>query len=286
MMKIPNMKQLRVWAMGITFFVLIGAGGGWVYLSGKLYDTAIPQAHAQVTGECKAGRNCSVASLTASGNLSGVKYTATAADGAAGFVCSNEGCRFCLNPSCTMYWESDGGGSLTTLSSVSLGSNATVSGALSTKQGTATTYGVVAKGTPVTSDVGNVGAGTDDLMTYAMAANTIASAGRGVRITAWGTTANNVNAKTVTLNFGSQVIMTQALTTSIAGTWRISAVVLRSGTDTQDIFAELLQLSTIIHKQTLTSGTQDDGAAITIKCTGTATSNNDIVQDGLLVEVF
>lgn len=132
--------------------------------------------------------------------------------------------------------------------------------------------------------VGNVGAGTDDLITYAMPANTLTASGRGLRIRAWGTTANNANAKTVTLNWGSQVIMTQALTTSLAGTWRIDATVLRTGSSTQDVFAELLQLSTVLDKHTLTAGTQTETGAITIKCTGTATTDNDIVNEGLLVE--
>lgn len=136
-----------------------------------------------------------------------------------------------------------------------------------------------------TTAVGNVGAGADDLMTYDLPANALGS-GHGVRVRAWGTTANNANVKTLEMLFGSQVIMTQALTQNIAGSWRIDAEILRSGTDTQDIFAELLQLATILHKQTLTAGTQDDGSAITIKCRGTATLNNDIVQEGMRVEVF
>lgn len=135
-----------------------------------------------------------------------------------------------------------------------------------------------------TTAVGNVGTGTDDLITYSLPTNSLTANGKGVRITVWGTTANNSNAKTVTLNWGGQVIMTQALTISIAGTWRISALAIRTGTDTQDVFAELLQLATVLDKHTLTAGTQDDGAAIVIKCTGTATSNNDIVQEGMLVE--
>lgn len=137
-----------------------------------------------------------------------------------------------------------------------------------------------------TTAVGNVGGGTDDLQSYDLPANVLSANGVTLRIYAWGTTANNVNAKTVTLNFGSQTIMTQALTTSLAGTWRIEAIVARTGSSTQDIFAELLQLSTIIHKHTLTAGTQTDTAAITIKCTGAATADNDIVQEGLVVEVM
>ena len=144
----------------------------------------------------------------------------------------------------------------------------------------------VAKANANSAAVGNVGAGTDDLMTYSLPANSLSKTNSVIRILAWGTTTNNGNAKTVTLNFGSQTILTQALTVSIAGTWRISAAIIKSGSNTQDIFAELLQLATIVHNQTLTAGTQTDTAAITIKCTGAATADNDIVQEGLVVETM
>jgi len=136
------------------------------------------------------------------------------------------------------------------------------------------------------TNVGNVGAATDTLQTYDLPASVLSVNGRTLRITAWGTTANNANAKTLTMAFGGQTIMTQALTTSIAGTWRITATVVRTGDSTQDIFAELLQLTTIVHKQTVTAGTQTDTAAITIKCTGAATTDDDIIQDGLIVELL
>ncbi len=135
------------------------------------------------------------------------------------------------------------------------------------------------------SDVGNVGGGTDDLHTYAMPAKVLNETGRSLYIKAWGRTANNANAKTVTLNFGGQVIMTQALTISIAGTWVIEARIGKTGASTQRIFAELKQLATSLEKHTSTAGTQTDTAAITIKCTGAATADNDIVQEGMIVEV-
>lgn len=134
--------------------------------------------------------------------------------------------------------------------------------------------------------VGNVGAGTDDLITYALPANTLSANGMGVRVTAYGTTANNGNAKTVTLNFGATAILTQALTASIAGSWRIAAEIMRTGVDTQDCIAALNQGATDIAHAEFTATTIDDGAAITIKCTGAATDNNDIVQEGLLIELL
>ena len=136
--------------------------------------------------------------------------------------------------------------------------------------------------------VGNVGAGEDDLMTYAMAANVLNAASNGVRICAWGSAANNANAKTLKLYLGTATIISQSLTASIAGKWVIDAVVLRTGSDTQDIFG-------VIHESTATlsatdksaieigTATQDEDAAITIKCTGEATTTNDIVQEGFVI---
>lgn len=138
-----------------------------------------------------------------------------------------------------------------------------------------------------TTAVGNVGTGTDDLITYSLPASALSANGKGVRITAWGTTANNANAKTVTLDFGTQTIETEALTTSQASVWLIQALVFRTGSNTQDILARLFQDgATQINDMTITAGTQTDTAAITIKCTGNATADNDIVQEGLLVEYF
>ena len=137
--------------------------------------------------------------------------------------------------------------------------------------------------------VGNVGTGTDDLMTYSLPTNSLSGNEKGVKITAWGTFANNANAKTLTLAFGSATILTNALTINVAATWYIEAYVFRTGTDTQDYVAKLVTVGAAgVAVNDIESGTatQDDGAAIVIKCTGTATTNDDIVQDGLVVEFY
>jgi hypothetical protein len=131
------------------------------------------------------------------------------------------------------------------------------------------------------TNVGNVGAGIDDLQSIVLAAKCLARTGQVIFLEAWGETANNGNAKTLTMAFGGTTIMTQALTTGIAGTWRIRAIVIRTGNNTQRIFAELFQLATVVDKQTFTDAIETDTADITIKCTGTATTDNDIVQKGM-----
>lgn len=135
--------------------------------------------------------------------------------------------------------------------------------------------------------VGNVGAGEDDLITYVMPASTLTAAKKGVRVTAWGTTANNANAKTIKAYFGSQVVLTNALTVSIAGVWRMESEVYSTGTEAQDWVSQLVTTGTAgvaLNDIELGTATQDDGATITIKLTGTAVDNNDIVQEGMMVE--
>lgn len=147
-------------------------------------------------------------------------------------------------------------------------------------------YGVFAppKDSVNTTAVGNVTTGEDNLMTFAMPASTFSAAKKGVQIVAWGTAANNANAKTLKLYFGTVAILTISLTVSQAGVWRISAEVFSTGTDAQDYVAQLLQggTTTLVDVEN-GSLTQDDGAAITIKCTGDATATDDIKQEGLLV---
>ena len=145
----------------------------------------------------------------------------------------------------------------------------------------------VGKATVNNTAVGNVTTGEDNLITYSLPINALYEAGRGVRITAWGTGANNANAKTLKLYFGTAVILTNSLTTSQANTWRMVAEVFSTGTDTQDYIAQFLQAGTVAQTDIeLGTATQDDGAVITIKCTGDATATNDIVQEGLIVEIL
>ena len=137
--------------------------------------------------------------------------------------------------------------------------------------------------------VGNVGAGEDDLMTYSLPASSFTNAGsRNVRIKAWGTTANNANAKTLKIYFGTQLMATLALTVAQAGRWVAEAVIGRTGSSTQDFFAEAREVvvatGAYLATTAVGTGAQDDTAAITIKCTGEATADNDITQEGMLVD--
>jgi len=146
----------------------------------------------------------------------------------------------------------------------------------------------IGKAVLITTPVGNVGAGEDDLQTYSLPAKSLYKTGSAVRIRAWGTTANNVNAKTVKLYFGSTAILTYSLTISQAGKWKIEALVAKTGSNAQKYESELLEMwgSTEAHDMEFGTATETDTSAIIIKCTGEGTNDNDIVQEGMLVEVM
>ena len=138
-----------------------------------------------------------------------------------------------------------------------------------------------------TTAVGNVGAGEDDLITYTLPAATLGVDGMGVRITAFGQTANNANAKNLKMYFGSTALSTITLETSSAGGWVLGVVVIRTGAT-----AQIGRVTNAGHGTTWKGGggastpAETLSGAVTIKCTGTATANDDIVNALMLVELI
>ncbi len=136
-----------------------------------------------------------------------------------------------------------------------------------------------------TTEVGNTGAGEDVLMTYSLPINALSANAKAVRVTVYGTTTNNVNAKTLKVYFGTTVVYSVALTVNQAYNWTAQYTAIRTGVDTQDVFGTGL-VENLAYKVApyYATDTQDDGVAIVVKCTGEATTTNDIIQQGMLVE--
>lgn len=138
--------------------------------------------------------------------------------------------------------------------------------------------------------VGNVGTGEDNLMTYSVPANSLSTTGKGLHITAWGRAANNANAKTVKCYFGSAVaIPNGAMATSLAQVWFAEIYVFRTGSSAQDVIGVMERNTSLggdAVTRTITTGSETDSGAITVKCTGEGTSDNDLVQEGMLVEFY
>lgn len=142
----------------------------------------------------------------------------------------------------------------------------------------------------VSTAVGNVGAsGPDDLQSYSIPGSALTTTNRGVRITAWGTCSNSANAKTFTLNFGSQVVLTHACTVSVASQWKIVTEVIRTGSSTQDWTSVYTGNSgaanAFEYDPEIGTATQTESGAIVVKMQSTvSTTDNDIVQEGQIIE--
>lgn len=153
------------------------------------------------------------------------------------------------------------------------------------------TASLIGKASINTTAVGNVGTGTDDLMSYLLLANSLSANGKGIRVKGWGITAPNANSKTLTFNWGS-LSHGFVMTASISGNWIWEIEIFRTGSNAQRIFYRIMEatdnsggLVTPKAAQVCNQvSSQTDSADITVKFTGAATANNDIVQEGMLVE--
>lgn len=139
-----------------------------------------------------------------------------------------------------------------------------------------------------TTSVGNgAGASPTTLMSYSLPANSLSSNGKGVRITAWGTTVNDNNSKQVACSFGSTQLITSSTNTA-AFDWVYEAVVIRTGASSQEAIA-WGQRATTSASVTRSAPSENLTAAVTISCTGLDSTSgvaNEIIQRGLVVEAL
>ena len=158
--------------------------------------------------------------------------------------------------------------------------------AFNPKIGGASAYGV-SSGTVNTQyvAVGNVGSGEDDLMSYTLPANALDEAGNSFSVSAWGTSANNANAKTIRLYFAGTLIATLSLTTSQSNSWRFNAEAIWRSGGLLTVSVDVLQGGTVTQSTTIhTTLTGVNGAVGNIlKVTGEGVADNDILQRAMKV---
>lgn len=138
--------------------------------------------------------------------------------------------------------------------------------------------------------VGNVGTGTDDLITYSLPAATLATDTWGVEICLGGTYTDSATAGlTIGAAFGVTTISSMNIPTAGgSGSWRIQCQIHRTAAATQVATC----LGTTTDPGAGTSGTRTTSTtpgetlsgAVTIKGTGSGTNNNDIVEKYLTVK--
>jgi hypothetical protein len=138
-----------------------------------------------------------------------------------------------------------------------------------------------------TTAVGNVGSGADDLISYSLQKNTLNNVGDVLEITAYGTQAANGNNKTIKLVFGTTELFSTGAVASNAKDWEIRCTITRTAAATQNCSTVFLGDTVLVTQVAdFVAGTEDFTTALTIKCTGEATSNDDIIQKGLVVKFF
>src|SRR5437667_4131818 len=130
------------------------------------------------------------------------------------------------------------------------------------------------------------GAGSPaNLKSYTVPANTLDVNGLGLKIRAWGTTANNANAKAFRIAFGATLVANFTLTISTAGAWYVEAMVYRTGAATQKAIQTYAQhAATTPTAPLLTTPAETLSGAVVVQCSCTQTSAADVVQEGLTVE--
>lgn len=140
--------------------------------------------------------------------------------------------------------------------------------------------GVCSMVSAVTTNVGNVGVGEDDLITYAFPANTLTKVGDSMIIHYEGYAANNVNAKTLRFYFGTQLLLGPGDPSN--DVWIADVWITRTGANAQEflIFYESKDLGTGLLSTNVNYGaaTQTETSIITIKTTGEAVANDDLTS--------
>ncbi len=163
-----------------------------------------------------------------------------------------------------------------------------VDGPAYAKAGMSVAYGGMSLNLDVNvTSTSNASSTQTDLMSYTLPASSMSSDGKGLRVTAWGVTANNANAKTLRVQFGSTELFSTSLPVSVAGTWKAVSEVIRAGVSSQVAMTTLwTNTSSGVAQIGLTSSTaaEDQSSGITVKVTGTGGAGSDITQRGQLVE--
>lgn len=138
--------------------------------------------------------------------------------------------------------------------------------------------------------VGNVGGGTDDLMTYSLPANVLFTNETCIHVVASFTVANNANAKTLTFVWNSANILAATLIASVATPAHAEFWIYRTGGSAQRIFGYISQGGGTGAAQTQfnanTTGAGVETGAIPLKFTAAATADNDVQQQSMMIETL
>jgi hypothetical protein len=139
-----------------------------------------------------------------------------------------------------------------------------------------------------TTQTGNVGTGEDTLQTFTIPAGMLKDNGDAIRLLVVGTFANNSNARTLKVKFGSATILQRSSTngSGAAIPWQVEATIIRTAATTQKIVIRYICWGDLSATENLTytTGAQDLTAAVAVTVTGEGTATDDIVKQMFQLE--
>lgn len=138
--------------------------------------------------------------------------------------------------------------------------------------------GVIKTGSTTT---GNIGTGEDNLESYSVPANSLATDGDALTGTYAGSFATSVNSKRLRLKFGGTTIFDSgALAITTAASWSLEFEIVRTGTLTQKCNVRLTTSSgTLAAYAQYNTAAETLSGAVTLQLTGEATADNDVVKE-------
>lgn len=184
-------------------------------------------------------------------------------------------------------WRTFGASRMIMLADGSVGIGTTAPSArLSVKAGTSTDHANVGGTLYVTTtQTGNIGTGEDDVASFSVPANTLATDGDSLWFEASGTATNNANAKTLRVRFGTSgttQVFSQAYTINVGGQWTLAGRVIRTGAATQKGYCAM-EGNQVRTANAVTNLNQTLSGAVTLRVTVEAVSNNDLILETFVV---
>lgn len=138
--------------------------------------------------------------------------------------------------------------------------------------------------------VGNVGVGEDTLITYAMPADVLNENYQFLEIIAFGTVAANANNKQIKLKLGAtEVFASPVILTTLpdGASWELTSRITRIGGSSEKCISKMLLNTKLCEAcAQYVAAAENTATALDIFCTGTATADNDIVQEGLIIKWY
>lgn len=148
-------------------------------------------------------------------------------------------------------------------------------------------YSLGGRLTTSTTEVGNIGTGEDNLITYTLSQNTLENTGDVLEIISFGAFAANANNKQVKQYLGTTQLFATGAVASNAKDWVIKSTIIRTAAATQTVISEFNgDTVTVTQTADFVTGTEDFTTDLTIKCTGEATTTDDIIQKGLIINIY